>query len=386
MDKRLTKISLYTRDHGTRKLVPAPKPRAYPIGTIFVLRSAYFPGKWKTVKGSHDYFSAMAELHKVQQEILSGKQAALVVRVEQTVKKENGILMLDRAIETYRNNLQIKALQTESVYGLALTQFYASTKNKPMTELVKQDLINFEIYMRTEGSKRIVLSDRTISNRMRTIVTFLREYGIFTIKHKVKFTRKKVRAYSADVMHALFEAATAYEWLLFQFFLVTGFRLGEMEHAEKSDINFKDGVIAVSEKKCTRHKHRPAGIWKPKDSEEREVKLPRYLLDILKECPNGVLFPGGVGKGKPILILKRLAKLAGLEGNFKIHLLRKSFATLMNENGVPRAFIQERLGHTNPQTTDMYCEQADIRSAASEALVESTFGRFAVGNQKEGIQ
>jgi hypothetical protein len=67
--------------------------------------------------------------------------------------------MLDEAIDIYCKNLQIKAHQTFLVYSRALVQFYDSTKNKPISEICEQDLINFEIFMKNDG-----MAERTCSN------------------------------------------------------------------------------------------------------------------------------------------------------------------------------------------------------------------------------
>lgn len=43
-------VSLYLREHGTRKYVPTDPKTQYSLGTIFVLRYAHANGKraWKT--------------------------------------------------------------------------------------------------------------------------------------------------------------------------------------------------------------------------------------------------------------------------------------------------------------------------------------------------
>jgi integrase len=60
---------------------------------------------------------------------------------------------------------------------------------------------------------------------------------------------------------------------MFQFYLATGAREGEVMHAEWTDIDFVEQICAVTEK----------ADWKPKDSEEREIPLPDFLVATLKE-------------------------------------------------------------------------------------------------------
>src|ERR1700719_3004198 len=92
------------------------------------------------------------------------------------------------------------------------------------------------------------------------------------------------------------------EWLLFQFFLRTGFRLQEVQHVELRDVDFVDGGVAVKEKK----------YWRPEDAEEREVPVPDFLLAALEDRPSGRLFP----QKDPLQTLLNLVKRAGLPGTW----------------------------------------------------------------------
>lgn len=64
--------------------------------------------------------------------------------------------------------------------------------------------------MKNEG-----LSDRTISNRLVNVVTFLRAHGIKDVSPSHKYTEKQVRAYAEDELKALFDACDDEERLLF---------------------------------------------------------------------------------------------------------------------------------------------------------------------------
>jgi hypothetical protein len=70
MNHRIQKVSLYVRNHQTRKYELA-KPKTYPMDTIFVLR---YGTKWETLKGTLTYFEAAAKAAAKKMEILTGVQ------------------------------------------------------------------------------------------------------------------------------------------------------------------------------------------------------------------------------------------------------------------------------------------------------------------------
>jgi integrase len=276
-------------------------------------------------------------------------------------------LTLDEAIDRYLQNSATKSGKTASGYSYTMRQF-SRVCDKPVTLITQQDLINFVGAMRAEE-----LSDRTISNRVGEVVTFLRANGVKDVTLRVRYTEKAVRSYREDELKTLFAAATPDERLMFNFYLVTGCREQEAMWAQWADVDFVDGIFTV--------KAKPG--WMPKDCEVRELPLPTFLVDALKSrmltSTGTLIFPSarGLRDGHMLRRLKELAARAGLIGDFTLHQFRRTYATLQHRDGTDARTIQHRLGHSDLTTTLRYLEGQDSRSERARAQVESTFGVFA---------
>jgi site-specific recombinase XerD len=102
-----------------------------------------------------------------------------------------------------------------------------------------------------------------------------------------------------------------------------------------------------------------------KGQKDRYVKLPAYLLTVLRDYyrqykPKQWLFPHYDDPGRPIhrdsvsKIAERYAKRAGIEKPVSAHTLRHSYATHMLDAGADLRTIQVMLGHRSLATTAIY--------------------------------
>jgi integrase/recombinase XerD len=377
----MQKVSLYVRHNISRhyeKLTGKQtfKGGNFPEGTIFVLRYVR-EGKrcFETLKDCRNLKAAFELRAARELDPLRGKVPAHTPRPASvkaapaaSTNASPGTLMLDAAIDRYKENVQSKSSKTSTGYRYTLQEFYNVARNQPLSAITTQHLYDFVTSMRREG-----LADRTAHNPVGEVVTFLRHFGIKDVTIRVKFVEKKVRAYRPDEIKTLFAAADEEETLLFQFLLCTGAREQEVMYAEWSDIDFVDGLFTVKAK----------AHWKPKDYEEREIPIPDFLVAALKDrmlrTTGRLIFPTEQGKpnGHFLRILKALAKRAGLFGEFKLHKFRKSYATLQHRDGVDARTIQKRLGHSDLETTLRYLEGEESRSERSRKQVNQTFAAFA---------
>ena len=393
------RVSLYVRS-GSRDRIPAYN-QTYPTGTVYIVRYKDLDGRrvWKTINVGN-YHEGVAKAKAIEADlfardsrnrtrvspcrsVLAEKPAfvepppppPVVQQASQQDKLLAKFLLLDKAIDTYNANAVKKSGRTSSAYSYTLSQFYRSCGNKPLRRIDQQDLIDFVAYLRGTG-----VGDRTIHNRLVEVGTMLKASGVKDVKEmlrgaQVTYVQKTVKAYRPDELRALFAVATPEEWIRYQFFLATGAREQEVMYAEWDAIDFVDKVFHI----------RQTALFRPKDSEEREIALPDYLVTALAKrkltATSTLIFPGlnGNPNGHMLRQLKLLGKRAGIVSNLELHKFRKSFATILHKNGVDARTIQRRLGHSSLETTLAYLEGEDARSERSRQQVNDTFGQFAQG-------
>ena len=126
------------------------------------------------------------------------------------------------------------------------------------------------------------LNQKTINKRVTVVLNMVRHHD-HDIKLKrgdwPKTTEKKIEVYTEEEIEHFLAACTDDERLLFEVFLLTGFREGEVSHLIWSDVDYRLGQISVTAK--------PEHNFKPKSYEVRSVDVPRSLLDKLKKRKKG---------------------------------------------------------------------------------------------------
>jgi site-specific recombinase XerD len=139
----------------------------------------------------------------------------------------------------------------------------------------------------------------------------------------------------------------------------SGMRASETINLKWEDIDFKRNIIHIKLAKGNKDR---IVMLSPK------IKKALNQLDINKE---GIVFKTNRNKKYSLRsieqIIKKSASKAGIKKNVTPHTLRHSFATHLLENGTDLRIIQKLLGHSRPETTQIYTHisKADIRSIKS---------------------
>lgn len=197
-----------------------------------------------------------------------------------------------------------------------------------------------------------------------------------------KYTKTKPKKYSVEQINRMLSVADKEEAFTIEFFIYSGFRDGEVQHAQYTDITYHANKITVHEK--------PHLNWKPKDGGERTIRLPadfvKRIAERRKAAKSNLIFPNG--KGRPnkhlIRILKRVVKRADLEivGRVDDHRFRKTFASMYSKKFAPQT-IQQLLGHSSLQTTMLYLAADDMESKQAIEAVEEVFADVGAAEQHE---
>jgi integrase/recombinase XerD len=124
----------------------------------------------------------------------------------------------------------------------------------------------------------------------------------------------------------------------------TGMRVSELVSLKWEDLEPERGVAWVRE---------------GKGDKDRMITLSDTIIDVLDEINNSseYVFSGRNGEmttRNVQRVVKRAAEQAGVDKKVTPHTLRHSYATHLLEDGNDLRLIQELLGHSNLQTTEIY--------------------------------
>src|ERR1700730_7925210 len=144
-------------------------------------------------------------------------------------------MTLQQAIAQYLINIEAKSGRTASAYSFTLAQFLTAIGDQPLDSIKQQDLLTFAASLRP-----LKLADRTIHNKVAEVITMLRSFGRKDVTLHVRYTQKRVSAYTREELKRFFAACDPEEKLLYNFFLLSGCREGEVSHACWCDLNFED--------------------------------------------------------------------------------------------------------------------------------------------------
>jgi integrase len=253
-------------------------------------------------------------------------------------------------LQEYRRDRQVAGLAESSLYEQALTlSHFERLVGRCSSKQITQNAIDTFILDRGKEVKRSTLN-KDISN-LKAFVNWCRanRYLNGDIKLKlVKEDERPVKSLSTTQIKQLLSGSRPYPSLRIRILLAlgTGLRRGDIESWRVSDLDFERGYVSTRSTKTR------------KSMGSRPLPVP--IMAELKKYVSGLdpkqekIFSRPFSQYRWTQIREKL----GL-GDFKFHDLRKTFGSVLAQNGVSTAVIQRLLEHSSPDLTNKVYTNVD---------------------------
>jgi len=262
----------------------------------------------------------------------------------------------------YNEAKKVQGVTEGTLYEIALSlRNFERISGKLNSKQITQSSIDQFILQRGNEVKRTTLN-KDIRN-LKAFVNWCREnrYLNGNIKLKeLKEEERPVRSLNNAQIRKLLEAAAQYPLMKIRILLAlgTGLRRGDIESLKISDINFERNCIATTSRKTKK------GMASRPVSVEIMTELSKYVdnLNVSQEKLLRTKFNHR--------IWRKVCRNAGL-ADLKFHDLRRTFCSLLVQNGVSTAVTQRLLEHSSPSLTNKIYTNVDpvLRHAVEQLPV-----------------
>jgi|UniRef100_A0A7C1GCS9 integrase/recombinase XerD len=267
-----------------------------------------------------------------------------------TEKTNSSILARDNKelIELYISHLiaRNRSERTIKTFKSILQEFVEFLGDRHVSQVTVYDIDFFLATLRSKGWKKDSIYTAAVA-----VKRFLEFLGLSDNLAGFELPRREKRLPKYLEVEEVFKlvdvAENPRDRLIVLLLFTTGLRINELVSLRLTDIDIEKRSIRV----------------RGKGAKERIVYFPEFVLPILKEHLESIknsewLFPSEASDHIHYTtverILKRLKKKAGITKRVTPHVLRHTFATLSLASGLDIREIQELLGHSSLNTTQIY--------------------------------
>ncbi len=161
-----------------------------------------------------------------------------------------------------------------------------------------------------------------------------------------------------------------------------GLRIEEALAVEKKDFR-ENGTILRVYQQATRDGKDTGPLKKRKRGEFRDVPVPTWLWDMVRDFPDGPLMPGNGDRkyqlyGTVLGRFMKAAEKAGIAEGFTPHSLRHAFASAMLSKGVPITDVAHWLGHRDVRVTyRIYGHLVPSAAARAIAVLDEEYAEWS---------
>ena len=166
-----------------------------------------------------------------QRALLDAKAAGIELAATEGRPATRQLLVVDAVARYLRDVKMNKSESTYRHYSHALDLFKQSLVKATVDAINRDDMMDFQASLYKRG-----LSARTVKHKTIIVTSFLKTLGVRDLLGKgdwPSYTEEDPEIYTPEELRAFFAACTPEEFLLFQFFLHSGFRDGEVRHAHE---------------------------------------------------------------------------------------------------------------------------------------------------------
>jgi integrase len=263
----------------------------------------------------------------------------------------------------YEHSKRVAGVKESSIYETALTlRHFERLVGRCSSKQITQNTIDKFILERGNEVKR-----PTLNKDIRNLITFINwcrknRYlnGQIEIK-RLKEDERPVKSLNSIQIRRLLSASEPYQTMRMRILLAlgTGLRRGDIESLRISDIDFVNSSVTTRSRKTR------------KSMGSRPVPVP--VMAELRKYTSGfnpeqeIIFNDNFSQNK----WEKMRKEIGL-ADLRFHDLRKTFGSILAQNGVSTAVTQKLLEHSSPDLTNKVYANVDpvLRHAVEQIPVD----------------
>jgi len=255
-----------------------------------------------------------------------------------------------KLINKFKNELNIEGYSEKTIdmYSMYINLFSKFIK-KDLMIINSDDVVEYLSYLKTEKKVKGSTMNLVLSAIKHFYSNFLKKDLDLNIKLPKKGNKIPVVLTSKEIIELINSIDNLRDKLITQFIFSTGVRISECMVMKINNLDFNE---------CT------GKVVSGKGNKDRIIILSKKWIEdyekyLKKRKVNSeYLFCNSLGKPLSVdtvqKFLKKASNKAGINKNVSPHTLRHSFATSLLENDVNIRYIQQLLGHSNLNTTQIY--------------------------------